>query len=147
VPIGVAMQRLSAWLLGLDPFWRDIIKLVIDKLLLGAVAAWIVYRFARALERQKTSTAVELERMKQRDAAMGSFPSFPSFSNRGFPHPSSSPNSTGGVAHPVPTRTRTDDATCSTSPESVSDSAPQEWRAWRESNPRPAASKAAALSS
>jgi len=63
-------HQLSAWLLGLAPFWQDVIKLVLDKVLLGAVAAWIVYRFARSLEKQKSRTAVELERSKQRDLAI-----------------------------------------------------------------------------
>jgi hypothetical protein len=39
------LHRLSAWILYLDRFWRDLIKMLLAKVLLGALAAWIVYRF------------------------------------------------------------------------------------------------------
>src|SRR5437762_97802 len=64
------LHRLSAWILALDPFWRDIIKMVLDKLLLGGVAAWIVYLFAKALEKQKARSTATAKRVELRDAAI-----------------------------------------------------------------------------
>jgi hypothetical protein len=66
------LHRFSVWILGLDPFWRDIIKTFLDKLLLGGVAAWIVYRFARSLEKQKGRNAAAAKRVELRDGAITS---------------------------------------------------------------------------
>jgi len=73
--------------------------------------------------------------------------SFPSFSRRGFFHDPSPPDQASGDATPVPRPVRKAAPAQSGPFETSPASATMDWRAWQESNLRPAASKAAALSS